>query len=205
VELIDHAGAVPAVTVALESVVWRLADRIEPLDLEAIKATAFSEPAKRQAEERSTETHRLHEMLAEYEDAEAATLVAAERNLQEKEAERQEKTAKKLERKEAKRRRKADEKQAEAERQEGTQAAKKPELEVQKRDREETVQVLQEKKQRMALISIRIKRSLYKCSCKQPLHQEKCKIRNGSGGIMWPGAEFGVKTEDVRWLEQEKV
>ena len=100
VEFTDHTGAAPAVdTVALESVVLRLADRIEPLDLEAIKVTAFSELAKRQADKRSTVTRRLHEMLAEYEDAEAEALAAAARKLEEAEAERQEKATKKLERK----------------------------------------------------------------------------------------------------------
>ena len=75
---------------------------------------------------------------------------------EEAEAKRQEKATKKAERKESKRRRKTDEKHADAERLEGIQAAKQAELEVKKRDQEETVQVPQEKKQRMALISIRI-------------------------------------------------
>jgi hypothetical protein len=156
VELIDHAGAVPAVTVTLESVVSWLADRIEPLDLEAINATAFSELAKRQAEARAAETRHLHEILAEHDAAEAAAQAAAVRMFEEAEAKRQEKATKKAERKESKRRRKTDEKHADAERLEGIQAAKQAELEVKKRDQEETVQVPQEKKQRMALISIRI-------------------------------------------------
>ena len=89
VELIDHAGAVPAVTVALESVVSRLADRIEPLDLEAINATAFSELAKRQAEARAAETRHLHEILAEHDAAEAAAQATAVRMFEEAETKRQ--------------------------------------------------------------------------------------------------------------------
>jgi len=124
------------------------------LDFEAINATAFSELAKRQAEARAAETRHLHEILAEHDAAEAAAQAAAVRMFEEAEAKRQEKA--KVERKESKRRRKTDKKHADAERLDGIQAAKQAELEVKKRDQEETVQVPQEKKQRMALVSIRI-------------------------------------------------
>jgi len=124
------------------------------LDFEAINATAFSELAKRKAEARAAETRHLHEILAEHDAADAAAQAAAVRMFEEAEAKRQEKA--KVERKESKRRRKTDKKHADAERLDGIQAAKQAELEVKKRDQEETVQVPQEKKQRMALISIRI-------------------------------------------------
>ena len=42
----------------------------------------------------------------------------------------------------------------------------------------------------------RIKRSIFKCTCGNPIHADKCRIRNAYSQVMWPGAGLGLTKEE---------
>ena len=43
------------------------------------------------------------------------------------------------------------------------------------------------RKERFQAIGQRLKRAKYYCSCKCPIHTEKCRIRHWSGAVLWWG------------------
>ena len=46
---------------------------------------------------------------------------------------------------------------------------------------------------------LRLRRSNVKCTCKTPVHSERCGIRLGNGAVGWPGIDQGVSQESLDW------
>ena len=59
---------------------------------------------------------------------------------------------------------------------------------------------------RLAKLARLVRQSKVKCTCKNPIHTEKCLLYPLSAGqARWPGMDTGVSKDDVAFLKQQKA